>query len=201
VIDKFLSSHGLTVFDVEQVSTHGGSLRLYVCHSENQLITKTSHPDEIKNEEKNAGFQEIDKYLLYSQKVEKTKSNLVNTLDKIKRAGKSVVGYGAHAEAHTLLNYCGIGTYMLDYLADRNPSKQGKFLAGVHLPIYSPEKIPETKPDYVLILPWSIKVELMNQLSFISSWGGRFVLPIPELEVYDAKSNDITNVILKEEIV
>jgi len=201
VIEKFLSSHGLTVFDVEPVSTHGGSLRLYVCHSENQQIPKTNHQDEIKNEEKTVGLQEIDKYLFYCKKVEQTKSNLVNILAKVKRGGKSVVGYGAHAEAHTLLNYCGIGTDLLDYLADRNPNKQGKFLAGVHLPIYSPEKIQETKPDYVVILPWSIKTELMNQLSFISSWGGRFIVPIPKLEVYDAKLNEITNNILEEEIV
>ena len=201
VIEKILSDHGLVVFDVEPISTHGGSLRLYVCHSENLKVTKTTRVDEIKNEEKNIGFQEIDIYLSYCKNVEQTKSKLLNTLVKIKKAGKSIIGYGAHAEAHTLLNYCGIGTDMLNYLADRNPDKQGKFLAGVNLPIYSPEKIRETKPDYILILPWSIKIELMNHLSFISSWGGRFIVPIPELEVYDAKSNNITNVILQEVIV
>ncbi len=201
VIEKFLSSHGLTVFDVEPVSTHGGSLRIYVCHSENQQIPKTSYPDEIKAAEKAEGFQEVDKYLFYCKKVEQTKSNLLNTLAKVKRSGKSMIGYGAHAEAHTLLNYCGIKTDLLDYLADRNPSKQEKFLAGVRLPIYSPDKIKETKPDYIIILPWSIKTELMNQLSFINDWRGRFIVPIPKLEVYDAKSNDITNIILKEEIV
>jgi 2-polyprenyl-3-methyl-5-hydroxy-6-metoxy-1,4-benzoquinol methylase len=201
VIEKFLSSHGLAVFDVEAVSTHGGSLRLYVCHSENQQIPRTNLPDEIKNMEKTGGLQEIDTYLSYCKKVEQTKSNLVDIITKVKRAGKSMVGYGAHAEAHTLLNYCGIGADLLDYLADRNPKKQEKFLAGVHLPICSPEKIQDTKPDYILILPWSIKTELMNQLSFISNWGGRFIVPIPKLEVYDAKSNEITNKILEEENV
>jgi 2-polyprenyl-3-methyl-5-hydroxy-6-metoxy-1,4-benzoquinol methylase len=199
VIEKFLSSHGLTIFDVEQVTTHGGSLRIYACHSENLQITKTSHPNEIKTAEVAGGFAELVKYISYCEKVEQTKRNLLSTLTKIKGRGKSVVGYGAHAEAHTLLNYCGIGTDLLDYLADRNPSKQGKFLAGVHLPIFSPEKIQETKPDYVLILPWSIKAELMSQMSFIDNWGGRFIVPIPRLEVYDAKASEITNTIFKED--
>jgi 2-polyprenyl-3-methyl-5-hydroxy-6-metoxy-1,4-benzoquinol methylase len=201
VIEKFLSSHGLTIFDVEQIPTHGGSLRIYACHSENHQISKTSHPDEIRAAELEGGFSEVEKYLSYCEKVEQTKHNLLNTLNKIKGSGNAVVGYGAHAEAHTLLNYCGIGTNMLDYLADRNPSKQGKFLAGVHLPIFSPDKIQETKPDYVLLMPWSIKAELMNQMSFINNWGGRFIIPIPILEVYDAKANEITNLILKEEVV
>ncbi len=200
VIEKFLSSHGLTVFDVEQIPTHGGSLRLYVCHSANQQISKTSHPDQIKASEKIGGFEEDDKYFSYCKKVEQTKGNLLSTLFKVKSKRKSVIGYGAHAEAHTLLNYCGVGTDLLDYLADRNPSKQGKFLAGVHLPILGPEKIQETKPDYILILPWSIKTELMSQMSFIGNWGGRFIVPIPKLEIYDAQANEITNMILKEEV-
>ena len=201
VIEKFLSSHGLTIFDVEQVPTHGGSLRIYACHSENYQITKTSHPDEIRAAEVAGGFAEMVKYISYCENVEQTKRNLLSTLNKIKGRGKSVVGYGAHAEAHTLLNYCGIGTALLDYLADRNPSKQGKFLAGVHLPIFSPETIQETKPDYVLLLPWSIKAELMSQMSFIDNWGGRFIVPIPRLEVYNAKANEITNTVLEEDFV
>lgn len=192
VIEKFLSSHGLTIFDVEQVPTHGGSLRIYACNSENLQMPKTNHSNEIRAAEKAGGFEEVDKYHSYGKKVEQTKSNLLNILTKVKSSGKSVIGYGAHAEAHTLLNYCGIGTDLLDYLADRNPSKQGKFLAGVHLPILSPEEIQKTKPDYVLILPWSIKTELMSQLSNIGNWGGRFIVPIPKLEIYDAQSNDIT---------
>ena len=151
--------------------------------------------------EKAEGFQTIDKYFSYSKKIEHTKVNLLNALSKVKRGGKSVIGYGAHAEAHTLLNYCGIRTDLLDYLADRNPNKQGKFLAGVHLPICNPERIKETRPDYILILPWSIKTELMTQMSYISHWGGRFIVPIPKLEVYDAQANEITSIFLKEEVV
>jgi 2-polyprenyl-3-methyl-5-hydroxy-6-metoxy-1,4-benzoquinol methylase len=201
IIEKFFSAHGLTIFDAEEIPTHGGSLRIYARHSENQQIPKTNHPQEIKAVEKAEGFEEVDKYFSYCKKVEQTKNDLLNTLTKVKSNGKSVIGYGAHAEAHTLLNYCGIGTDLLDYLADRNPNKQRKFLAGVHLPIFSPEKIQETKPDYVLILPWSIKTELMSQLSKISNWGGRFIVPIPKLEIYDAQSNNITKMVSKEEVV
>jgi len=187
--------------DVEQIPTHGGSLRIYACHDENLQIIKTSNPDQLRDTEIAEGFAQMDKYVSFCNNVERTKRNLLNVLEKIKRDKKSIIGYGAHAEAHTLLNYCGIGTNLLDYLADRNPSKQGKFLAGVRLPIYGPEKIQETKPDYILILPWSIKAELMNQMSFIDDWNGRFIVPIPKIEVYDAKANEITNTILKEEVV
>ena len=136
-----------------------------------------------------------------SEKVKETKRNLLAMLIKVKQNRKSAIGYGAHAEAHTLLNYCGIRTDFLDYLADRNPSKQGKFLAGVRLPIFGPEKIQETKPDYILILPWSIKAELMNQMSFIDNWNGRFIVAIPKIDVYDAKANEITSTILEEEVL
>ena len=199
VIENLFASHGLTIFDVEEIPTHGGSLRIYACHSENQHITKTNNPDEIRATEVASGFTEISKYLSFSEKVKGTKRNILDMLIKAKRSGKSVIGYGAHAEAHTLLNYCGIRTDFLDYLVDRNPDKQGKFQAGTHLPIFSSDKIQETKPDYLLILPWSIKGEIMNQMSQIGNWGGRFIVPIPKLEVYDAKGKEITSVVLKEE--
>ena len=199
VIENLFSSHGLTIFDVEEIPTHGGSLRIYACHSENQHITKSNGPDEIRATEVASGFTEISKYLSFSEKVKGTKRNILDMLIKAKRSGKSVIGYGAHAEAHTLLNYCGIRTDFLDYLVDRNPNKQGKFQAGTHLPIFSSDKIQETRPDYLLILPWSIKGEIMNQMSQIGNWGGRFIVPIPKLEVYDAKGKEITSVVLKEE--
>ena len=201
VIENLFASHGLTIFDVEEIPTHGGSLRIYACHSENQHITKTNNPDEIRATEVASGFTEISKYLSFSEKVKGTKRNILDMLIKAKRSGKSVIGYGAHAEAHTLLNYCGIRTDFLDYLVDRNPDKQGKFQAGTHLPILSSDKIQETKPDYLLILPWSIKGEIMNQMSQIGNWGGRFIVPIPKLEVYNAKGKEITSMVLKEEAV
>jgi hypothetical protein len=200
VIEKLLASHGLTVFDVEEIPTHGGSLRIYACNAENRQIPKTNRPDEIRAAEKAGGFTEVEKYLAFGEKVKETKRNLLGMLIKVKRSGKSVIGYGAHAEAHTLLNYCGIRTDFLDYLVDRNPNKQGKFLAGALLPIFSANKIQETKPDYILILPWSIKGEIMNQMSYIGNWGGRFIVPIPKLEVYDAQGKEITDTI-KEEVV
>jgi ubiquinone/menaquinone biosynthesis C-methylase UbiE len=201
VIEKLFTSHDLSIFDVEEIPTHGGSLRIYVCHSENQQIPKTNRPDKIRESERVSGFMEIQKYLSFNEKVKETKRNLLDILIKVKRKGKSVVGYGAHAEAHTLLNYCGIRTDFLDYLADRNPNKQGKFQAGTHLPIFSSDKIQETKPDYVLILPWSIKKEIINQMSQIGRWGGRFIVPIPKLEIYDAQGKELTNTVLKEEVV
>lgn len=200
VIEKLLASHGLAVFDVEEIPTHGGSLRIYACHAENHQISKTNRPDEIRAAEKTGGFTEIERYLSFGEKVKETKRNILDMLIKVKRSGKSVIGYGAHAEAHTMLNYCGIRTDFLDYLVDRNPNKQGKFLAGAHLPIFSADKIQETKPDYILILPWSIKAEIMNQMSHIGNWGGRFIVPIPKLEVYDAQGKELTSTILKEEV-
>ena len=201
VIENLLASHGLTIFDVEEIPTHGGSLRIYACHSGNVQIIKTCRPDEIRATEKASGFTEIEGYFAFGEQVKATKRNLLDMLIKVKRSGKSVIGYGAHAEAHTLLNYCGIGTDFLDYLVDRNPNKQGKFLAGTMLPILNAEKIQQTAPDYILILPWSIKVEIMNQLSYVLDWNGRFIVPIPKLEVYDAHGKEITDTILKEDVV
>ena len=201
VIEKLLTSHGLKIFDVEELPTHGGSLRIYACHNENQLIPQTCRPEEIKNAEKVAGLTEIDMYLSFGEKVKETKRNLLSKLIEIKRSGESIIGYGAHAEAHTLLNYCGIRRDFLDYLVDRNPTKQGKYLAGTRLPIFSPEKIHETKPSYVLVLPWSIKKEIMSQMSHIGKWGGRFIVPIPKLEIYDAIGNELTKSSNKEESV
>jgi hypothetical protein len=201
VIEKLLASHGLSILDVEQIPTHGGSLRIYACHAENRQIPQTSRPNEIRAAEKEGGFGEFEKYIAFGEKVKETKRNILDMLIRVKRNGKSVIGYGAHAEAHTLLNYCGIRTDFLDYLVDRNPNKQGKFLAGVRLPIFSADKIQETKPDYLLILPWSIKGEIMNQMSYIGNWGGRFIVPIPKLEVYDAQGKELTSMILKEDVV
>jgi len=201
IVEKLLALHGLRVFNVEEIPTHGGSLRIYATHVENQQIPKTNFVDAIKDAEQASGLKNIETYLAFGEKVKETKRNLLAMLIEIKRHGKSVIGYGAHAEAHTLLNYCGIRTDFLDYLVDRNPQKQGKFQAGTRLPIFSSECIQKTKPDYVLVLPWSIKIEIMKQLVSIDGWSARFIVPIPKLEIYDAKGNDISNTILKEEVV
>ncbi len=199
VLAKLLASHGLKIFDVEEIPTHGGSLRVYACHAENHQVSTTQRPDEICAVEKATGLTEIGRYLSFGEKVKETKRNILDILIKVKRQGKSVIGYGAHAEAHTLLNYCGIRTDFLDYLVDRNPAKQGKFLAGTHLPIFDSQKILETKPDCLLILPWSIKTEIMSSMSYIGKWGGRFIVPIPKLEVYDSQGKELTNKIFEED--
>ena len=198
VLEKLLLTHGLRVFDVQEIPTHGGSLRIYACHAENSRIPNTNHLNAIAANEEAEGLKKVEKYLEFSEKVKETKRNLLDMLIRVKRIGKSVIGYGAHAEAHTLLNYCGIRSDFLDYLVDRNPKKQGKFQAGSHLPIFAIDKISETKPDYLLILPWSIKREIMNQMSYVGDWGGRFIIPIPKLEIYDSKGNELTNKIAME---
>jgi len=192
VVEKILATHGLTVFDVEELSTHGGSLRIYARHAEDVSKDITPNVHELKERENVAGLTKIDKYLMFSEKVKETKRSILDLLIKLKRNRKSIVGYGAHAEAHTLLNYCCIRSDFLEYTVDRNLDKQGKFLAGVLLPIFHPAKIEETKPDYVVILPWNIKSEIMNQLSHIREWSGRFILLIPETKMYNAEGVEIS---------
>ena len=199
VIEKVFGSHGLTIFDVEELPTHGGSLRIYIRHEDNHSVPIEPGVNQLRDKEKADGLTEIENYLLFAEKVKEAKRNILDFLIKVKRNKKSIVGYGAHAEAQTLLNYCGIGLDFLDYTVDRNPVKQGKFIAGVHIPIFHPDKITETKPDYVMILPWSIKKEIMNQMSHISEWGGKFIVPIPKVELYNSNGTEISNEFLMKE--
>jgi SAM-dependent methyltransferase len=182
--DKIFSSHGLTLFDVEELATHGGSLRIYARHSDDGSKPISASAAELKTREVNAGFSCLDHYFTFAERVKKTKRKLLAFLIEAKREGKMVAGYGAPGKGNTLLNYCGIRTDFVDYTVDRNPYKQGKYLPGTHIPIFGPEKITETKPYYVLILPWNFKDEIMAQMSEIREWGGRFVVPIPEVTVY-----------------
>ena len=201
-IEKIFASHDLTIFDVEELPTHGGSLRIYVRHKENHSFPITVSVDQLREKERDHGLMEIENYLLFAEKVKEAKRNILDFLISVKRKKKSIVGYGAHAEAQTLLNYCGIGPDFLDYIVDRNPVKQDKFIAGVHIPIFHPDKIAETKPNYVLILPWNIKKEIMNQMSHIGDWGGRFIVPIPKVALYNANGTEINNeILLKEGII
>ena len=201
-IEKIFASHDLTIFDVEELPTHGGSLRIYVRHKENHSFPITVSVDQLREKERDHGLMEIENYLLFAEKVKEAKRNILDFLISVKRKKKSIVGYGAHAEAQTLLNYCGIGPDFLDYIVDRNPVKQDKFIAGVHIPIFHPDKIAETKPNYVIILPWNIKKEIMNQMSHIGDWGGRFIVPIPKVALYNANGTEINNeILLKEGII
>jgi len=182
--EKLFAAHGLSLFDVEEIPTHGGSLRIYARHTEDNLKLISQRVSELKAREEAVGMNCLDYYLSFGEKVKETKKKLLEFLIKAKREGKSIAGYGAPGKANTLLNYCGIRTDFIDYTVDRNPYKQGKFTPGTHIPIYAPDKIRVTRPDYVLILPWNLKEEVIKQLAYIREWGGKFVVPIPEVEVF-----------------
>jgi SAM-dependent methyltransferase len=182
--EKVFAAHGLTVFDVEELVTHGGSLRIYARHAEDSFKTISHRVGELRSREESAGFTRLDRYESFSEQVKETKRALLEFLIDAKRAGKRIAGYGAPGKGNTLLNFCGIRTDFLDYTVDRSPHKQGKFLPGTHIPIYSPERIRETKPDYVFILPWNLREEIMQQNAYIRDWGGQFVVPIPKVTVY-----------------
>jgi len=182
--ERALEQHGLSVFDVEEIATHGGSLRLYVCHGD-ACRPVSDGVAALRAKETAAGLARTSTYRDFASRVRETKRRLLRFLIEAKEAGKSVVGYGAPAKGNTLLNYCGIRTDLLDYTVDRSPYKQGLYLPGSHIPIHHPDRIRQTKPDYVLILPWNLREEIMGQLADIREWGGRFVVPIPEVTVYE----------------
>ena len=183
-VERIFAKHGLTIFDVEEVSTHGGSLRIFGRHTEETSLPVTSNVQGLKQNEQTEGFGELNRYLSFTESVQETKCRLLEFLISAKRQGKTVVSYGAPAKGNTLLNFCGVGKDFIDYTVDRSPQKQGCVLPGTHIPIFHPDRIKETQPDYVLILPWNIKDEVMNQMAHIREWGGKFVTPIPEVKVY-----------------
>jgi 2-polyprenyl-3-methyl-5-hydroxy-6-metoxy-1,4-benzoquinol methylase len=182
-VERVFSAHGLTLFDVEELPTHGGSLRIYGRHSENAKLTVTERVATLKAKEVAARLDSIDTYLDFTKQVESIKRQLLAFLIQAKNEGKSVVGYGAPAKGNTLLNYCGVRTDFIDYTVDRSPHKQGLFLPGTHIPIYSPDRISEKKPDYIIILPWNLRSEIIEQMAYIRDWGGQFIVPIPQLEI------------------
>jgi SAM-dependent methyltransferase len=182
-VNRIFARHGITLFDVEELSTHGGSLRIYGKHTDDHKKVVTENVAALLNREIDLGFESLEYYSLFEEKVKETKRKILDFLIEAKRNGKSVVGYGAPGKGNTLLNYCGIRTDFIDYTVDMSPHKQNNFLPGTHIPILHPEKIKETKPDYVFILPWNLKEEIMNQHKYIGEWGGKFVVPIPELMI------------------
>jgi SAM-dependent methyltransferase len=182
--ERIFAAHGLTLFDVEEMWTHGGSLRIYARHHEDAARPVGPRVRALLAREKTVGLDRPDRYAAFAEQVRETKRRLLEFLIGAKRQGKSIAGYGAPGKGNTLLNYCGIRTDFLDYTVDRNPYKHGRFTPGTHIPIYPPEKILETRPDYVLILPWNLKDEIMEQMSAVQSWGGQFVVPIPDVKVY-----------------
>jgi 2-polyprenyl-3-methyl-5-hydroxy-6-metoxy-1,4-benzoquinol methylase len=179
---KIFSRHDLRIYDVEQVSTHGGSLRLFVCHAQADH-QQSDRVDALLQVEADAGLDRLETYATFADSVINIKCDLLSFLIDARRKGKSVVGYGAPAKGNTLLNYCGIGLELLSYTVDISPHKQGRYLPGVQIPIHAPERIFKTKPDYVLILPWNIKDEITERMAGIQAWGGKFAIAIPRLAV------------------
>jgi 2-polyprenyl-3-methyl-5-hydroxy-6-metoxy-1,4-benzoquinol methylase len=183
-VEQVFARHGLALFDVEELLTHGGSLRIYARHSDDGSKPTAARAKELKAREVAGGFDRLSHYLTFGPQVEATKRKLLSFLITARQEGKTVAGYGAPAKGNTLLNYCGVRTDLLACTVDRSPHKQGHYLPGVRIPIYSPDHIRQTRPDYVLILPWNLRDEIMAQMAFVREWGGQFVVPIPEVRVY-----------------
>jgi capsular polysaccharide biosynthesis protein len=182
-LDVF-AREGLTVVDVDELTTHGGFLRVYARHRDDDSERPSARVGELLARETAAGLRRLERYHEFAEQVRETKRALLDFLIATTRKGQTIVGYGAPAKGNTLLNYCGVRTDLIAYTVDRSPHKQGMFLPGTRIPIHAPERIAETRPDYLLILPWNLKDEIMEQMAGIREWGGRFVVPVPRVEVY-----------------
>jgi SAM-dependent methyltransferase len=185
-IERLASRHGLKLIDVEELRTHGGSLRVYLAHAGGTWRTAKSVPDLLAREHR-LGFRDLATYASFAEQVRRTKRRLLAFLIAAKDAGAVICGYGAPGKGNTLLNYCGIGPDFLEFTVDRNPYKHGRFTPGMHIPIRPVEALDAARPDYVLILPWNLKDEIIQQMRHIAAWGGKFIVPIPELAVIDPK--------------
>jgi hypothetical protein len=183
-IAEILRAHDLEVYDVEELWTHGGSLRVYAQHIEGPHARADTVTELLAREEED-GLRSPERYATFAEEVKESKRSLLELLIRLRREERHVVGYGAPGKGNTLLNYCGIRTDLLDYTVDRNPYKHGLFTPGTHIPIFAPEKIAETKPDYIVVLPWNLIDEIASQLSYVKDWGGRLIVPIPKAFVLD----------------
>jgi hypothetical protein len=183
VVENVFKKHGLTVFDVDELPTHGGSLRIYGKHEDDESKPVSDSVCRVRKMELEEGLHDLQTYRAFAAKVREVKYALLEFLVRCQRQGKSVAGYGAPAKGNTLLNYCGVGPELLPYTVDRSPHKQGQYLPGTRIPIERPDVVLERRPDYVLILPWNLQEEISAQMSQIRDWGGRFVVPIPSLTV------------------
>jgi hypothetical protein len=184
-VDQVFNTHKLKIFDVEKLTTHGGSLRIFCCHQENDRQEILPRVNEIKQIEQKSRLDQLDTYLNFTDKVQQTKQSLLNFIVNAKKENKSIVGYGAPAKGNTLLNYCGVQSDSIDYTVDRSPHKQGKFLPGTHIPVCPVERINETKPDYILVLPWNLCEEISQQLKYTNEWGCKLILPVPETRILE----------------
>ena len=181
--EQVFARHGLKVFDVEQLPTHGGSLRVFVMHDNDRRAGTSDRVVALREQEHQAGLNEMAVYLGFADRVRECKTKLLEFLADIKSAGKAVVAYGAAAKGNTLLNYCGVGTQFIDYVVDSNPHKQGTFLPGTHIPVFAPDRIGQTQPDYILLLPWNLQAELSEQLAYSREWGCQLLIPIPTVKL------------------
>ncbi len=184
-VEAIFAAHGMTLFDVEEIATHGGSIRIFAKHKEDASKPIEARVAAMKEKEKKAGHFDLKYYDAFGERVKESKREILEFLIEAKRAGKRVAGYGAPGKGNTLLNYCGVRTDFLDYTVDRSPHKQGNFLPGTRIPIYSPDVVKETKPDYLFILPWNLREEIMKQMGYVREWGGKFVTPVPRVEVFE----------------
>jgi len=182
-VNRIFQTHGLKIFDVEELDTHGGSLRIYAAHDDDTSKPTDKRVELMLDKELNSGLDRRETYTTFAEIVRRTKRRILQLLVTIKDQGKTIVAYGAPAKGNTLLNYCGVGTDFIDYTVDRSPHKQGLYLPGTRIPIYHPDTIRETRPDFLLILPWNLREEIMAQMRHIRGWGGRFILLIPEPRV------------------
>ena len=185
-VDRLARKHQLRIFDVEQLTTHGGSLRVYLCHQDSTHVT-APRVQELLAHERKIGFEDIGSYSRFAANVHQTKRQLLSFLIQCKEKGAKICGYGAPGKGNTLLNYCGIGTDFLDFTVDRNPYKHGRYTPGMHIPIYPPSAIDEARPDYLLILPWNLKREIVSQMRHVESWGCKMIVPIPTVEIIDPR--------------
>jgi hypothetical protein len=183
-VDRLARKHDLRIFDVEQLVTHGGSLRVYLCRTDSSHVT-SPRVNVLLAHERKAGFENIASYKLFAARVHRTKRQLLSFLIERKEQGAKICGYGAPGKGNTLLNYCGVGTDFLDFTVDRNPYKHGRYTPGMHIPIFPVSAIDEARPDYLLILPWNLKKEIVEQMRHVSAWGCKLVVPIPSVEVID----------------
>ena len=184
-VEQVFKKHGLTLFDVQELPTHGGSLRIYGRHENDQSKPVSSAVVELRERELKEGYNRLETYGAFAEQVRETKRKVLDFLIGARRAGKKVVGYGAPGKGNTLLNYCGIRTDFLDFTVDLNPYKQGKYTPGTHIPILAPDAIKAARPDYIFILPWNLRDEIVKSMSFVREWGCKFVVPIPEVTIIE----------------
>ena len=183
-VRRVFAAHGLRLFDVEELPTHGGSLRIFGCHDADATKPDTERVTELLGREQEAGLADLDTYRAYGERVAAEKREILEFLIALKRDGKRIVGYGAPAKGNTLLNYCGIGTDFVEYTCDLNPHKQDHVLPGTHIPIVSPDRLREDRPDVIFILPWNLKDEIIEQLAYVREWGGQFAARTPDIQLF-----------------